>query len=200
MKLLAPTLLVFGAAMLASCGGNPPKDSFYRLPPFEAAAVSAASDDGPLIYIPPFESDGLHGERALVYAHGDGATLEQYTYHYWADSPRLLLQQALAARLRGAHRVVVTPSAEARYTLRGRITRLEIQDAGQGATAEVSLEFELSPVDTDVPEFTRGAKRSVALGDGDIAARAAALAVAAQDALAAFVADMDTHWGRRIGR
>jgi ABC-type uncharacterized transport system auxiliary subunit len=191
--------LALGLSVLAGCGGAPPKDSFYRLPVFEAGDSMAPVDVGPIIYIPPFAADGLHGERALVYAHDDGTTLEQYTYHYWADSPRLMLQQALAARVRGTRRVVTTPSAEARYTLRGRIDCLDVKGTAKGATAEVSLEFELSPVDTDVPEFTRSVKRSVALGDDRTSARAAALAAAAEDALASFVSDLNTNWGHPTG-
>ena len=196
MRLLRMSLLLFGLATLLACGGTPHKDSFYRLPVVETDEAQTAISDGPVIYIPPFDADGLHGERALVYAHDDGVSLEQYTYHYWADSPRLLLQQALAARVRGTRRVVTTPSAEASYTLRGRIVRLEVQDAGKGATAEVSLEFELSPVDTDVPVFSRSVRRSVALGDEDISARVGALATAAQDALASAVEDLNGFWGR----
>lgn len=189
-------IVMLGIAALVACGGTPPKDSFYRLPGIDAGDRPAEISDGPIIYIPPFDADGLHGERALVYAHDDGTSLEQYTYHYWADSPRLLLQQALAVRVRATRRVVTTPSAEAGYTLRGRIVRLEVQEAGKGATAEVSLEFELSPVDTDVPAFSRSVKRSVLLGDENISARAATLATAAQDAVVSMAEDLNGFWGR----
>ena len=46
--------------------------------------------EGKSAIVPPFVASGLHGERALVYAHDDGTSLEQYTYHYRVDSPRLL--------------------------------------------------------------------------------------------------------------
>ena len=188
--LLGLTLLV-----LAGCGVTPHKDSFYRLPDTAAgAAVNVA--EGPIVYIPPFVADGLHGERALVYAHDDGTTLEQYTYHYWVDSPRLLLQQALAARLRGAHRVVTAPSADARYTLRGHIAKFERQGTGKGASAEVSLEFELLSAATDVPEFARAYQRSVPLADDTMSSCAGTLGQAAQDVLASFVTDLEAYWGR----
>lgn len=180
---------------LAGCGAAPHKDSFYRLPEtVGSAAVNVA--EGPVIYIPPFVADGLHGERALVYAHDDGTTLEQYTYHYWVDSPRLLLQQALAARLRGAHRVVTAPSADARYTLRGHIAKFERQGTGKGAKAEVSLEFELLSAATDVPEFARAYQRSVPLADDAMSSCAGALGQAAQDVLASFATDLKAYWGR----
>ena len=180
---------------LAGCGATPHKDSFYRLPD---TAVSAAVNvaEGPIVYIPPFVADGLHGERALVYAHDDGTTLEQYTYHYWVDSPRLLLQQALAARLRGAHRVVTAPSADARYTLRGHIAKFERQGTGKGASAEVSLEFELLSAATDVPEFARAYQRSVPLADDTMSSCAGALGQAAQDVLTSFVTDLEAYWRR----
>ena len=195
MKLRDPaTLIALGLLALAGCAATPPKDSFYRLPATVASATVKVAD-GPIIYIPPFVADGLHGERALVYAHDDGTTLEQYTYHYWVDSPRLLLQQALAARLRGAHRVVTAPSADASYTLRGHIAKFERQGTGKGAKAEVSLEFELLPADTDVAQFARVYQRSVPLADDAMSSCAGALGQAAQDLQAGLVADLEVYWG-----
>ena len=184
---------LLAAVLLSGCGAAPRKDMFYRLP--EVAGVAAASEgEGTVIYVPPFLADGLHGERALVYAHDDGTALEQYTYDYWVDSPRLLLQQALAERLRagGAQRVVTSPSSETRYTVRGRIRKFE----RRGASAEVSLEFELLSAATEVPVFVRGYERSVPLGDDAMSTCARALGEAAQDELAKFVTDLEGYWGR----
>jgi len=189
LRLVLTALLL----MLAGCGGTPRKDTFYRLPDSGAGAPTSAAS-GAVIYVPPFTADGLHGERALIYAHDDGTALEQYTYHYWVDSPRLLLQQALTERLRagGAHRVVTSPSPESRYTVRGRIRKLE----RRGASAEVALEFELLSAATEVPEFVRVYTRSMPLGDDTMSTCAKALGEAAQDVLASLVTDLEGYWVR----
>lgn len=190
--------LLVGAlsVMLSACGSfaTPRKDHFYRLP--ETAGTTENSvGEGLIVYVPPFIASGLHGERALVYAHDDGTSLEQYTYHYWVDSPRLLLQQALAERLRvgGAWRIVTSPSADTKYTVRGRIRKFERRGMDKG-TADVGLEFELIGAATDAPEFARAYQRSVTLPDDAMASCAAALGQAAQDILAAFATDLATHW------
>ena len=191
----ALALLMAGMLALTGCGGTPKKDTFYRLPEV-AGSGTIKVDDGPLLYIPPLEADGLHGERALVYAHDDGTTLEQYTYHYWVDSPRVLLQQALAGKLRETHRVVTSASADARYILRGRILRFERQGNDTRASADVALEFELVAADSDSVEFARAYTRSVALTDDAMGTSAGALGEAAQDVLANLVSDLETYWGR----
>lgn len=180
---------------LAACGGAPQKDTFYRLPE-TLGATQARLEGGPLIYIPSFLADGLHGERPLVFAHDDGTTLEQYTYHYWVDSPRQLLQQALAERLRAAHRVTTTASADAAYTLRGRIVRFERRGTGKQGSAEVALEFELLSADTDVALFARSYSRSVPLADDTMSTSAGALGAAAEDILASLVGDLEAYWER----
>ena len=186
------------AAVLTGCGSfSPPhKDYFYRLPEL-AGGNTLGTSKGALVYVPPFVASGLHGERALIYAHDDGTALEQYTYHYWVDSPRVLLQQALTERLRmgGTLRIITAPSADAQYTVRGYIRKFERRGGNKGL-AEVSLEFEVTPADSDSAEFARAYQRSVALPDNGMASCATALGVAAQDIVASFVTDLEAHWRR----
>ncbi len=195
MKLSGASLsLALCLLVLSGCGGTPKKDTFYRLPDAAGSAMVTV-EDGPVLYIPPFGADGLHGERALIYAHDDGTTLEQYNYHYWVDSPRQLLQQALATHLRATHRIALTPSADAVHSLRGRIVRFERQGQGKNGTAEVELEFELLPADTDVPVFARRYARSAALSDDEIGSCAGALGRAAQEVLVELSTDLEAYWG-----
>ena len=195
-RLLTCLLLVALASVNSACTSfaAPRKDQFYRLPDsIENTSLSAGA--GVIVYVPPLLASGLHGERALIYAHDDGTSLEQYTYHYWVDSPRLLLQQALAAQLRvgGARRIVTAPSADAKYTVRGYLRKFERHGLAPG-TAEVSLEFELLEASSDAPEFVRAYQRSVPLRDAEMATCAAALGQAAQDILASLVTDLQAHW------
>ncbi len=183
---------------LGGCGSfaAPRKDRFYRLPEgISGGALSVGA--GEIVYVPPFVASGLHGERALIYAHDDGTSLEQYTYHFWIDSPRLLLQQALAERLRmaGTRRIVVSPSADAKYTVRGYIRKFERRGQHQGS-AEVDLEFEVTQADSVSPEFARAYRRTVTLHDDAMASCAKALGAASQEIVATFAADLDAHWAR----
>jgi ABC-type uncharacterized transport system auxiliary subunit len=195
MKWMMVSLLV---SVLAGCGSFAPphKDYFYRLPD-DPASDAPSVGEGTIVYVPPFVASGLHGERALIYAHDDGTSLEQYTYHYWVDSPRVLLQQALAQRLRAGstRRVVTSPSADAKYTVRAYIGKFERRGKKNG-WAEVSLEFEVTQADSDTAEFARAYRRSIALPDEAMTSCAAALGAAAQDIVANFVTDLEAHWGR----
>lgn len=184
---------------LLGCGSfsAPKKDTFYRLQEPAVAAVTTVDASAPIIYVPPFAASGLHGERALVYAHDDGTALEQYTYHFWIDSPRLLLQQALADQLRAtsARRIVLEPTADAVYTVYGRIRKFERRAAGKAGAAEVTLEFQVVSAKSAVAEFERIYSRSVALSDDGMATCASALSQSARDILAEFTRDLRTHWG-----
>ena len=191
--------LLVGALGGCASFAAPHKDYFYRLPEAVSSGVSSVGE-GAIVYVPPFVASGLHGERALIYAHDDGTSLEQYTYHYWVDSPRLLLQQALAERLRlgGTRRIVTAPSADAKYTVRGYIRKFERRGKDKGS-AEVSLEFEVTSADSDSPEFARIYQRSVALPDKAMASCAAAMGAAVQDIVATLASDLETYWGASEG-
>ena len=196
MIILRAIAIMLLTTAVAGCGSlsAPPTDKFYRLQP-EPQAAAAGDSAGPVIFVPPFDASGLHSERALVYAAADGTTLEQYGYHFWIDSPRMLLQQALADQLRGsvARQVVLEPSAEAAYVIRGRIRQFERQ--ASGGVAQVSLAFEVRGRDASVPEFERVYTRSVELDGDSVAAYAAAAGAAARDVIGEFIRDLRTHWG-----
>lgn len=185
-------------AAMAACGSlsAPQKDTFYRLQ--TAVLTTRATDSAaPVIYVPPFDASGLHSERALVYANVDGSTLEQSGYHFWIDSPRILLQQALADQLRAsvARQVVLEPSPDAAYVVRGRIRKFERVGSGTGAAAQVTLEFEVRRREASLPEFERVYDRTAALAGDSVAAYAAAVAEAAREIVGEFVRDLRAHWG-----
>ena len=106
----------------------------------------------------------------------------------WLDSPRLLLQRARAASL-------PQPSADTKYTVRGRIRNFERRGMDKG-TADVSLEFELIGAAADAAELARAYQPSVTLPDDAMASCAAALGQAVQDIVAACATDLASHWAR----
>ena len=192
-------VVVMGALLLTACAGfsEPKKDLFFRLPELAATAPRESQPAGPIVYVPPFLASGVHGERALLYAHADGTSLEQYTYSYWVDSPRVLFQQALVEHLRAKsdRRVVVVPSADASHTVTGRIRKFERHDDGKHGVAEIALEFEVVSGDSVAADFVRSYARALVLNDDDVGRCAAALGGAAQEILAQFADDLRAHWG-----
>ncbi len=174
MSAIRRLAVVLTVSAVAGCGtlSAPPRDQFHRLVPSAGAAASTQAVDAPLVFVAPFGASGLHGERALIYAHADGTSLEQYGYHYWIDSPRVMLQQGLAATLRGmlAARVLTEPGAGQGLEVRGRIDRFERVDHGEGAgTAVVALQFDVYRVREAVPVLTRRYVREQPLASDDLA-------------------------------
>ena len=136
------TLLAGYCALIVGCGNlsAPPADTFYRLTATSsqtAAAQVLGSDGAKGVYVPPFATTGLHSERALVYAHGDGHTLHQYQYHFWVDSPRKLLQRATVDALQqaGVGGVVMDAISRPAYVVKGELRRFERSESEQGDDA-----------------------------------------------------------------
>lgn len=170
-RTLALALIVMA---VAGCGtlSAPPRDQFHRLVPAAVGAAATPAADAPWVFVAPFGASGLHGQRALVYAHADGTSLEQYGYHYWIDSPRVMLQQGLAATLRGTlpARVLTEPGADEGLVVRGRIERFERVDHGDGAgAAVVGLQFDVYRARGAVPVLTRSYEREASLASDDLA-------------------------------
>lgn len=125
-------LATLTAVGLAACSlGEPaPSDHFYRLgASVPADIVRAAVPAEGNALIPPFEASGVLNQRALLWTE-NGVELQQYNYHFWAEPPALMFQEATANVLRaaGAFEAVVEPSYRARpdWIIRGRIRNLEV--------------------------------------------------------------------------
>lgn len=184
-------LLIACTVLGAGCGSfsAPKKDTFYRLGDAVTAPNTAVS--GALVHVPPFQTTGLLNERALVYAHADGTALEQYGYHFWVDSPRLLLQQAMIDALAAGPAVRATrePDYRADYLLNGRLRRFERAGKDGAATAELALELELRRGRPAEVLLVRSYTRSLPLADDTPAACAAALATASHEVLREFAGE-----------
>lgn len=196
--ILRATVALTLCAVLTACGSlsTPKKDTFYRLG--DSVPELAGAAGGQLIHVPPFHANGLLSERALVYAHAGGTALEQYNYHFWVDSPRMLLQQALIDALAGAPTVQATrePVSGAAYTVDGRIRRFERAGEKGAASAELALELELTAGREPVPVLSRSYTRSIKLSDDTPAACAAALAAASHEVLGEFAREIKARIAR----
>lgn len=159
MSITRRSLLCLMLVSLVACGSlsSPPRDRFYRLHSFTPPTTDATHAPRPL-HVPPFEASGLHAKRALIYVHPDDTTLEQYSYHFWIDSPRVLLQSALGDYLReglGAQ-VVGQPAAEA-TVVQGRVVRFERLAHPDGGLDEaaVVLHFDVFEHGARVPSLSK---------------------------------------------
>jgi ABC-type uncharacterized transport system auxiliary subunit len=190
-------LLIAVCVCLSACGSlsSPPRDRFYRLQPM--APSSLAEQAHPVaLHIPAFEASGLHSERSLVYVHADETTLDQYGYHFWIDSPRLLLQSALADFLRDRldMRIVMQPAANARV-LRGRIIRFERQARPSAPhVATVALHFEAFDGASRLPVLSRGYSEVEELADDSVESYAAATNRAVRKAFERLATDLLHLW------
>ena len=136
------------AAFLVSCSQPPvPQDNFYRLQvPAPATTLAKTPLDGTL-EVARLLADGLTAGRPIVYSEA-ARPLEanEYHYHFWTDSPTVLLRDELVSYLRqaGVAKNVVTPEMrlEPDFVLTGKIKRLE-QVRGNPSKVLVSLELAL---------------------------------------------------------
>ncbi len=136
------------AALLVSCSQPPvPQDNFYRLQVTAPGTSLAKTPLDGTLEVARLLADGLTAGRPIVYSEA-ARPLEanEYHYHFWTDSPTVLLRDELVSYLRraGVAKNVVTPEMrlEPDFVLTGKIKRLE-QVRGDPSKVVISLELAL---------------------------------------------------------
>ena len=191
-----PAVPLLAAAVLAACAAPPvPRDHFYRLDVASQVGIrpAAVGDIAPLgvVAVDTFDAEGQLRERALLFSSSE-TEIQQQDYHFWADPPARMLQNALVDYLRasGAATAVVTPQMRvtADLEIQARIRRLE-RRVDQGA---VLVEIEMAMIDPATQQLilvdTYTANH--AAGDATTAAAVAAINAAVGDVYARFLADV----------
>lgn len=170
-RLLLPLL----AVLVSACARQPPvpADHFYRLPAPNVHALSRPLTKG-VILVSPFQTDGLHNERAMIYTKDAHAiTLRRYHYSYWLDAPPRLVQDYLVAYLRAAKAasLVVTDSGvRSALTFSGRIVRLDQQLRGKSSRALIELELRVDGSRSARPLLLKDYRADVPASDGSMEA------------------------------
>ena len=188
------SLMLVAFLVIGSCASAPPvpADKFYRLPDPVNISPGPALTDG-VIRVERFEADGVHGERAVVFSDdGQGVSLQQHHYHFWADAPPLMLQHQLISYLRaaGAADIVVhKPSSEAALIVSGRIKRFERDLSGSAAVARIVLELSIEANDARVPLLIKDYEASVTAASDTLPASVTAFAQGISEIFAAFLID-----------
>jgi len=134
----------------AGClGASAPPDHFYRL----ATGAPEHRLAEPLFHgtlaVERFRAGGLLGERALLFTTQE-APLEvhRHGYHYWTESPTILLHEQLVTFLRHANVADAVVSGQGRavpdWVVSGHIDRLERVLAKGASRVLIELRLELA--------------------------------------------------------
>ncbi len=141
--------LLFVVLIQASCGTMEPipGDTFYRLK--QDSSPNPSSSTAPwtsnTLVVERFRANGIYKDRAIAMLQQDEVSLTQSKYHYWNDSPEILLQERFLEFARShklATHVALDTSNNADYVVTGRILRFERVKSGD-ASYEVSIHLEL---------------------------------------------------------
>jgi ABC-type uncharacterized transport system auxiliary subunit len=185
------------ALSLSACfGAAPPvpKEQYFRL--------TATADPQPLsnplpgiVEVSPLLSDGVLGERPLLFTSNDGQKLEQRNYAYWTDPPPAMLRDQLVTYLTKAgiaERVVPSELRIAsQYRLQGRILRLEqLAPSGGGNGGVIALELSLIEKSNDGILASGRYEVAQEASGANIDDAVKALNSGLNEILAAFVADL----------
>lgn len=185
------------ALSLAGCfGAAPPvpKEQYFRLAATAEPQASASPLPG-IVEVAPLLSDGVLGERPLLFTSNNGQKLEQRNYAYWTDPPPAMLRDQLVSYLTKANIAQRVVPSELRiasqYRLQGRILRLEqVAPSGGGNGGVIALELALIDKENDgILASGRYEVEKKAAGD-NIDDAVKALNAGLDEILAAFVADL----------
>ena len=138
------------ALLLSACaGGGPlPEDRFYRVEVAAPAAAAAPLLRGGLL-VERLRADALHAGRAVLYRQADRPLeLGRHHYRFWTEAPNQMVQQQLAAWLRGSgladHVYTGEEAMPHRYRLSGRVLAFEREIGPAGVTLHVGLQLTLT--------------------------------------------------------
>ena len=186
--------LAVALALVGCAQETVPQDHFYRLSvAAPAQAFGAPPLQGTLEVVRP-DADGLIASRPIVYSNARTPNrVEEYHYHFWTESPPILVQDALVTHLRGAGaaKVVVTPEVrvEPDYELSGRLSRFE-QVRGAGAKVVVEAEFRLRERTDDRLLLLKTYRAETATESESVSDAVAAFDTALAEVLAALIRDI----------
>lgn len=195
MKRVFSLLPVVAFMVTAGCmAPSVPKEQYFRLVGIPATEKLAHPLVG-ILEAAPLGSDGVTGERPLLYTANGGVKLEQRNYAYWTELPTAMIRDQLVTYLRSAGAAEQVVASELRigaaYRVQGEIKRLE-QSAGKKNDIGI-IELELSVIDesTDQLVLSKVYHAETPAADHSIDAAVAALNAGLQDALKRFAADID---------
>jgi ABC-type uncharacterized transport system auxiliary subunit len=144
---LAALALLLVTGWLGCATGPAPRDHFYRLTIATPARLSSPALPG-VLEVDRLRVEAIAQGRRMLYRDASlPNVIGQYSYHFWADPPGLMLQDQLAQSLRaaGAAKSVITPGIHVNsdFLLKGRLVQLERHTGSGAARIAVEIEFVL---------------------------------------------------------
>lgn len=138
--------------LLSACAApTVPQSRFFQITlPTPPARSEKVLFPGPL-EIDIFSSNGVAGDRPLLYSADNGQTLMQRNYAYWAQSPAQMIRSLILEYLQGTNIFESVALSElrvpAKYRLRGRLISLfqnvTDKDGANGIGTTLALELNL---------------------------------------------------------
>ena len=140
-------ILALLTAVVSGCGSvSPiPSDTFYRFADLSAPSPQTKAWTNGVIAIERVRASGIYKDRAIAVLNDDGVSLKQSKYHYWNDSPEVLIQQRIlehAMKAAIAPKVSLKVDNQTEYLVGGRLSRferLENYSDGSGVAIELTL-------------------------------------------------------------
>jgi ABC-type uncharacterized transport system auxiliary subunit len=145
-RLVALATLLF-TGWLGCASGPAPRDHFYRLDIAAPAALPSPALPG-VLEVDRLRVEAIAQGRRMLYRDASlPNVIGQYSYHFWANPPGLMLQDQLAQSLRaaGVAKAVVTPGihVDSDFVLKGRLAQLERHTGSGAPRIVVEIEFVL---------------------------------------------------------
>jgi len=144
---LAAVALLLATLSLACASGPAPRDNFYRLEIAAPSPLSSPALPG-VLEVDRLRVEAVAQGRRMLYRDASlPNVIGQYSYHFWADPPGLMIQDQLARSLRaaGVANSVVTPGVHVSsdFLLKGRVVRLERHTGNNAARSVIEIDFVL---------------------------------------------------------
>jgi len=178
--------------ILPACVKQPPlpTDHYYRLPALQEVNTDSEIIDS--VSVIAFQADGLYRERAILYSENE-IEIKQYHYHHWVDSPKRLLQEYLAERLRLSRisKVVLTTfEGNSNLIIKGKIKAFEQKKSGNQNSAFVSIEFRVDNNNKSQPILYKQYTQIIDSGESSMTSVINAFGIAVNNVYESFYNDL----------
>ena len=144
---LAAVALLLSTLSLACASGPAPRDNFYRLEIAAPSPLSSPALPG-VLEVDRLRVEAVAQGRRMLYRDASlPNAIGQYSYHFWADPPGLMLQDQLTQSLRaaGVAKNVITPAihVDSDFLLKSRVVQLERHTGSGAPRVVIEIEFVL---------------------------------------------------------
>jgi len=197
-KIFSVMTVMVALLALNACASAPnvPQDNFYRLAPQPKSTQQGSVLQDDTIEVARFVADGSVSNRPILYSSdANPNSVSEYNYHFWIESPPILIKDSLVSYLRaaGVANRVVTPEmrVSSDYSVLGRIKRLEIY-TGSKYTGVASFEIGLRRNMDGELIVLREYDSKVVADNNSVGSVITAVEKAVEDIFARFVMDIST--------